>query len=284
MQPQSRRVTPVTHQKPVPSGTRTAPKRPLSRRIPQQRLLIGLFLAALLLLSMTLLGRGKGRKIALRQGTNHLLTAQSYGEAAADLPSGISGFLHSIRLLDGNGWGDGVAVENTIVGQGKKADQERIPYFNISSNMQSSIVEATGKAKLSSRNANLMSDYDYEVLCKIVEAEAGTEDLKGRILVANVIMNRVNSDEFPDTVSDVVFQYAGGVPQFSPVEDGRIYEVGISADTYKAVRQVLEGVDYSQGALFFIQKDAADPSSICWFEESLKFLFRHGVHEFYTYP
>ena len=35
-----------------------------------------------------------------------------------------------------------------------------------------------------------MSDYDYEILCQIVEAEAGTEDIVGRVLVANVIMNR----------------------------------------------------------------------------------------------
>ena len=52
-----------------------------------------------------------------------------------------------------------------------------------------------------------MSDEDYENLLQIVEAEAGTEDLKGRILVANVIMNRVKYPEFPDNATDVIWQY-----------------------------------------------------------------------------
>ncbi len=42
-----------------------------------------------------------------------------------------------------------------------------------------------------------MSDEDYQNLLQIVEAEAGTEDIKGRIMVANVIMNRVKYSEFP---------------------------------------------------------------------------------------
>ena len=60
----------------------------------------------------------------------------------------------------------------------------------------------------------MMSDEDYDTLLHIVEAEAGTEDVKGRILVANVIMNRIKNKEFPDTVTEVVWQNTNGVPQF----------------------------------------------------------------------
>ena len=45
-------------------------------------------------------------------------------------------------------------------------------------------------------SAKMMSDEDYQNLLQIVEAEAGTEDIKGRIMVANVIMNRVKSVSF----------------------------------------------------------------------------------------
>ena len=62
---------------------------------------------------------------------------------------------------------------------------------------------------------------DYNVLLKIVEAEAGGEDLIGKIMVANVILNRVNSDRFPNNVTDVVYQKS----QFSPISDGRINTV-----------------------------------------------------------
>ena len=115
-------------------------------------------------------------------------------------------------------------------------------------------------------------------------AEAGTEDVKGRILVANVIMNRVKNEEFPDSVTEVVWDYSNGVPQFSPTYDGRISEVTVSDETKEAVRQVLEGVDYSEGALFFIQKSQAEAHNVTWFEKDLKKLFKYGVHEFYTYP
>ena len=43
-------------------------------------------------------------------------------------------------------------------------------------------------------------------MLRIVEAEAGTEDIKGRVLVANVIMNRVQNEEFPDNVTEVVWE------------------------------------------------------------------------------
>lgn len=72
--------------------------------------------------------------------------------------------------------------------------------------------------------------------------------------------------------------------QFSPIADGRISEVVPSDETKEAVKQALEGVDYSDGALFFIQRSAAAKNNIQWFDKNLKKLFKHGVHEFYTLP
>ena len=69
--------------------------------------------------------------------------------------------------------------------------------------------------------AEAFADYtesDYNVLLRIVQAEAGGCDMKGKILVANVILNRVESDEFPDTITDVVYEKR----QFSPVSNGSI--------------------------------------------------------------
>ena len=204
-------------------------------------------------------------------------------EEESEVPTGISALIHSVSGAT-KASRHSLSAETLIVGEKRTGAVRRIPLFNVSYTLESQIREYSGIARALSRNSSLMSDYDYEVLCQIVEAEAGTEDLLGRILVANVIMNRVRNPEFPNNVADVVFQYENGVPQFSPVEDGRIYEVTISSLTREAVKQVLEGVDRSSGALFFIQKDAAEAHSIAWFEQSLKFLFRHGVHEFYTYP
>lgn len=61
-----------------------------------------------------------------------------------------------------------------------------------------------------------IDEEDYKNLLKIVEAEAGGEDYTGKLLVANVIINRVQSDEFPNTVTEVIFQREKGITQFSP--------------------------------------------------------------------
>lgn len=122
---------------------------------------------------------------------------------------------------------------------------------------------------------------EWEVLCRIVEAEAEGEDENGKLLVANVVLNRVNSEEFPDTVSEVVFQRSNGVTQFSPVANGRFFNVEISEETMEAVRRAMEGEDISQGALYFAARKYADNNRMRWFDENLTFLFRHGGHEFF---
>ena len=67
-----------------------------------------------------------------------------------------------------------------------------------------------------------LSEADYDTLLRIVEAEAGGEDENGKLLVANVVLNRVDSPLFPDTVREVGYQQDYGVYKFSPVRGCRI--------------------------------------------------------------
>lgn len=122
------------------------------------------------------------------------------------------------------------------------------------------------------------TDEDYKVLCTIVEAEAGDQDDKGKILVANVILNRVRSTKFPDNITDVVFQKNNKTYQFSPTRPGgRYYKVTPTEATIQCVDRALQGEDYSQGAIYFAMKT----SSNSWFNRCLEFLFKHGDHYFY---
>ena len=123
---------------------------------------------------------------------------------------------------------------------------------------------------------------DLEVLLRIVEAEAGCEDEDGKLLVANVILNRLNSDRFPDSITEIVFQRENGVAQFSPTVDGSYNKVQISEETVNAVGRALAGEDISQGALYFAARKYADSESMRWFDEKLTLLFRHGGHEFFS--
>lgn len=122
---------------------------------------------------------------------------------------------------------------------------------------------------------------DYDTLTRIVEAEAGGEDENGKMLVACVVLNRVENAAFPDSVQEVVFQKSHGVTQFTPVSDGRFYQVTVSEDTKEAVRRVLSGEDISQGALYFVSRKGADPDRMAWFDRHLTFLFAYGGHEFF---
>lgn len=118
---------------------------------------------------------------------------------------------------------------------------------------------------------------ERKVLERIVEAEAGDQDLKGRVLVANVIMNRVKSKHFPNSVRGVVFAHR----QFSPISNGSYYRVHVSKKTKKAVEKAMDGADYSKGALYFMCRRASSPSNVAWFDRALTKVKEYGCHEFF---
>lgn len=241
-------------------------------------------IAVVVAVGSSVVSSGKQNQVyaASENDTEHTYT----GEDVYTLPTGIAGVVSGVgeSPMPGSTINRiGTSCEQVLVGQRVQKVESNVTELNVSDSMASTVDSLDSTAVSRAESAKMMSDTDYNTLLRIVEAEAGGEDLKGKILVANVIMNRVKHEEFPDTVTDVVWEYRNGVPQFSPTYDGRINTVTVSDETREAVKQVLEGVDYSDGALFFIQKSAAEAHNVEWFEADLKSLFKHGVHEFYTY-
>ena len=120
-------------------------------------------------------------------------------------------------------------------------------------------------------------DWDSEdayLLAKIAMAEAEGEDVEGKALVILVVLNRVWSDRFPDSIPEVIFQER----QFSPVDNGRFDGVEPNRECYEALELIqLNKWDESQGALYF---ESEGESS--WHRDNLHFLFQHGNHYFYT--
>ncbi len=119
-------------------------------------------------------------------------------------------------------------------------------------------------------------EQDYEVMLKIVQAEAGGCDSTGKILVANVIMNRVEDSSFPDDITSVVYERS----QFTPVSSGAIDRVQVTKETVECVDRALQGEDPSQGALYFMNRKASGENAQ-WFDRKLTFLFSHDGHEFF---
>ena len=93
-----------------------------------------------------------------------------------------------------------------------------------------------------------------------------------------MVMNRVRSGQFPNTIYEVVYQRSDGKAQFSPTADGRIDQVSVSSDTVEAVSRVMNGEDVSAGAMYF----RATSSREDWFDQSLNRVLEHGNHIFYA--
>ena len=87
-----------------------------------------------------------------------------------------------------------------------------------------------------------------DLLARLINGEARGEPYKGQVAVGAVVMNRVKSSEFPDTISGVIYQKG----QFSCVTDGQ-FNKAIDEDStvYKAAREAINGSDPTNGCLFF---------------------------------
>ena len=160
-----------------------------------------------------------------------------------------------------------------------QAQQQRsriLPKKNIAKHRQ----EEESPSKETARKTGAvvpLSQEDYQILLRIVQAEAGICDDTGKVLVANVILNRVKNNQFPNTIKDVVYQKS----QFSPVANGTINTCKVTPQTIDCVNRALSGEDYSQGALYFMNRSGARAQAADWFDGRLTFLFQHERHEFF---
>ncbi len=109
-----------------------------------------------------------------------------------------------------------------------------------------------------------------DVLERLVQCEAATEDMDGRMLVANVVLNRVDTGIWGDDVLSVIMSEG----QFDPIGNGAYKVCEVDSVTKKAVINALLGEDISQGAIYFQKSNAR-----VWGNKT--FLFRHGSHSFY---
>jgi N-acetylmuramoyl-L-alanine amidase len=90
------------------------------------------------------------------------------------------------------------------------------------------------------------SSADYELLARIISAEARGEPYSGQVAVGAVILNRIAHPSFPESISGVVYQPGA----FSCFYDGQFYEP-IADSAFSAARDALNGVDPSSGAIYY---------------------------------
>ena len=112
------------------------------------------------------------------------------------------------------------------------------------------------------------------LLARIAMAEAEGCNTQTKTLIIMCVLNRVWSDEFPDTIEEVIFQEN----QFSSIDNGRWDRVEPNEDCYEAVKVVMEAkYDYSGGATYF--ENCADEDN--WHSRNLEFLYESDGLRFY---
>lgn len=121
------------------------------------------------------------------------------------------------------------------------------------------------------------SDTDLYWLSRIIQAESGGEPYAGKVAVGNVILNRVKSSQFPNSVYDVIFDRKNGV-QFTPVSNGTIYNAP-SAESIKAAKACLAGENVAGNSLYFFNPTTATKAS--WIINNCRFYKSIGNHDFY---
>lgn len=120
------------------------------------------------------------------------------------------------------------------------------------------------------------SDDEVYWLAKIISCESEDEPLKGKIAVGNVVLNRVESNEYPNTIYSVIFDKKHGY-QFQPVANGSINNEPVQ-DAYLAAKLCLEGENVVGECMYFLNPDKA---TSFWIVQNKNYYTSIGSHDFY---
>jgi len=120
------------------------------------------------------------------------------------------------------------------------------------------------------------SQSEINDFAKIVHAEARGEPFMGQVGVAAVVINRVLDPNFPNTLTDVIYQKHGGKYAFSAVWDGQIH-LEPDDNAYEAIDYALNGFDPSRGSLYYYNPVTATDG---WIFENTSEIRTIGNHVF----
>ncbi|WP_216829788.1 cell wall hydrolase [Alkalihalobacterium elongatum] len=111
----------------------------------------------------------------------------------------------------------------------------------------------TEEKKETNSNKLSLTEAEIDLLARIVRAEAQTEPFEGKVAVADVVLNRLESSQFPNTIKGVIYQRG----QFQPVSNGQVNKPA-DKESIKAVHAALTDMrNIAKGSLFFYNPDIA---------------------------
>lgn len=149
--------------------------------------------------------------------------------------------------------------------------------LGLSYSYDSGVVTLLGAVKPIAHASRFYAEDAVYWLSRIISAESRGESLLGQIAVGSVVMNRVSSNLYPNTIWGVIYDKNYGV-QFSPILDGSIRNEPV-ASSVVAAKICLEGFNVNKKALFFLYPRASTSS---WIPNNRTYLFSIGKHDFYA--
>ena len=104
----------------------------------------------------------------------------------------------------------------------------------------------------------ILTPAEKDLLARLVRAEAIGEPYAGKVAVAVVVLNRMKSNLFPNTLNGVIYEKSNGYYAFTPVQNGEINK-GADAESKKAVNEAiaLSGSGSGNGSLYFYNPKTA---------------------------
>lgn len=162
---------------------------------------------------------------------------------------------------------------------GNSSSNSTKPSTSISSDSSNSSTSSSNSNNSLNSNSSSYTAYDEDAvywLSRIIEAEASGEPYKGKVAVGEVILNRVKSDDFPNTIWKVIFDDNFGI-QFEPVANGTIYNTP-SRESVKAAKEALSGSNYSGNSLYFLNPQTAQSN---WITKNRQYCMTIANHDFY---
>lgn len=118
---------------------------------------------------------------------------------------------------------------------------------------------------------DVISDKEFNLFAKIVESEAEGKSFSQKIHVAQSIINRWNSPEFPDTITGVITERK----QYTPYLKGTYKKKTPTESTIRAIEYSYQFEDTTQGATYFCSNKSK------WHINNLEFIWYDGAHYFY---
>lgn len=116
--------------------------------------------------------------------------------------------------------------------------------------------QSTEPEKELEKPAVSISNKEKDLFARLVEAEAKGESYKGKVAVATVVLNRVDSPQFPNKITKVIKQVVGNSYAFSPVQNGEISKPA-SDEAKRAVAEALTRKDRLNGSIYFYNPEIA---------------------------